>query len=161
MKKLLLTIAGFAAGSAIVVGTAAALGGSGQSATPAAAPTMPSTLMVPAAATTTKKLTIQHVQKGCHVWSDGTRRAAVMRLTLSRGTRLTITDLDIDPHQLLQVSGPRLGLRGHMMMGGVESVVFKQSAVYQLKTKTVEMGPMMDTKTDGPDNALRLIVRVA
>ena len=69
--------------------------------------------------------------------------------------------MDIDPHQVLQTAGPRLGLHGHMMMGGVESIVFKQAGLYQLTTRTVEMGPMMNAKTVGPDNKLRLTVRVA
>ena len=83
MTRVLIAIAGFVAGGAIVTGTAVAFDRSGQPAAPAAALMTMSGMMVPASATTTKKLTIQHVQKGCHVWSDGSRRAAVMRLTLS------------------------------------------------------------------------------
>ncbi len=162
MIKILIAIAGFAAGGAIVAGTAGALDRSAQpSAAPVLAPMAMGGTMTPASTVVTKKLTIQHVLKGCHVWSDGSRRAATMSLTLKRGTRLTITDMDIDPHQLLQTAGPRLGLHGHMMMGGVESVVFKQSGLYKLTTRTVEMGPIMNAKTVGPDNKLRLTVRVA
>jgi len=132
---MLLTIAGVAATAAAVAGTAG-------SAPPA------------------KKLTIQHVVRGCHVWSDGSRRAATMSLTLKRGGAMTIVDMDIVPHELVQVSGPRLGLRGHMMMGGIDKVVFRQPGLYRFTTKTVEMGPMMNAQTVGPDNKLRLTVQV-
>ena len=162
MTKILIAVAMFVVGGASVTGAAGALDRSGQ---PSAVPVVASMTMVgmmtPASMSVTKKLTIQHVLKGCHVWSDGSRRAATMSLTLKRGTRLTITDMDIDPHQMMQTAGPRLGLRGHMMMGGVESVVFKQPGLYRLATRTVEMGPMMNAKTVGPDNALRLTVRVS
>ena len=144
MIKILIAATGLVASGAISAGTAVALDGSGH----------------PASSTVTKQLTIQHVLKGCHAWSDGNRRAPAMTVTLKRGTRLTITDMDIDPHQLLQTAGPRLGLHGHMMMGGVESMVFKQAGRYQLTTRTVEIGPMMNPKTVGPDNKLRLTVRV-
>ena len=162
MTKILIAVAVFVAAGASVTGTAAALDWSGQpSAVPVVAPMTMAGTMTPASMTVTKKLTIQHVQKGCHVWSDGSRRAPTMSLTLKRGTRLTITDMDIDPHQLLQTAGPRLRLHGHMMMGGVESVVFEQSGLYKLTTRTLEMGPIMKAKTVGPDNKLRLTVRVA
>jgi hypothetical protein len=152
-NKFLIAIAGFVA----VVGTAAASALGGQA---SAAPTTMGSMMTPASTTVTKKLAIQHVLKGCHVWSDGSRQAATMTLTLKRGTRLTITDMDIDPHQLLQTDGPRLRLHGHMMMGGVDSIVFERSGLYTLTTRTLEMGPVMKTKTLGPDNKLRLSVRV-
>lgn len=162
MVKILVVIAGFVAGGAIVTGTAVALDHSVQQSAAPVVESMAARGMLAAASTTvTKKLAIQHVLKGCHVWSDGSRQTATMSLILKRGTRLTITDMDIDPHQLLQTAGPRLRLHGHMMMGGVDSVVFNQSGLYQLTTRTLEMGPLMKTKTVGPDNKLRLTVRVA
>lgn len=162
MTKFLIAITGFVASGAIVTGTAVALDRSGQtSAAPVVAPMTTGPARISAAATVTKKLAIQHVLEGCHVWSDGGRQAATMSLTLKRGTRLTITDMDIDPHQLLQTAGPRLGLHGHMMMGGIDSIVFAQPGRYAFTTRTLEMGPMMKTKTVGPDNKLRLTVRVS
>jgi hypothetical protein len=58
---------------------------------------------VTAAAPTVRKLTIQHVQRGCHVWSNGTTTGPMMRLHMRPGQRLAILDEDVDPHQLLQV----------------------------------------------------------
>lgn len=143
MKLMLLPLAGAVAATAVT--GAAASGASSQPVTSAPA---------------TVKLTIQHVVRGCHVWSDGSHRSASMSLTLKRGQAIRITDMDVDPHRLVQVAGPSLRLHGHMMMGGIQSVVFKQRGVYRLTTKTVEMGRMMDVKTVGPDNTLRLRIRV-
>lgn len=44
----------------------------------------------------TQKLTIQHVQKGCHVWSEG--RTTGTRLHLKPGQKLSILDQDVDAH---------------------------------------------------------------
>ena len=145
MKSIVLVAA--AAASAIAASAAVAAGPSSESRGSTAASPM-------------VKLTIQHVVRGCHVWSDGARRNASMSLTLKRGSGMTITDMDIDPHQLVQVAGPPLGLHGHMMMGGIDKVVFRRPGLYSFTTKTVEMGPMMKVKTIGPDNKLRLSVRV-
>lgn len=161
MTKILIAVAGLVAGGAIVTGTAVALDRSGeQSAAVAVSPATMDGAMTPVATAVTKKLTIQHVLEGCHVWSDGARQAATMSLTLKRGARLTITDMDVDPHQIVQASGPRLRLHGHMMMGGVDSIVLRQPGVYRLTTRTLEMGPVMKTKTVGPNNKLWLTVRV-
>src|SRR5262249_12309361 len=61
----------------------------------------------------TQKLSIQHVQRGCHVWSDGKTTGAMMRLHLRPGQRLSITDADVDAHQMTELGGPM-----HMKMGG-------------------------------------------
>lgn len=158
MTRILAVIAGFIAGGAILTGTAVAVD---RAANPAVAPMTMSGMMTTASpASGMTELTIQHVQKGCHVWSDGSRRAASMRLKLSRGARLRILDQDIDPHGLVQVAGPKLAFRGHMMMGQSQTITFTKPGLYQLKSKVVEMGPMMEVKTIGPDNTLRLTVSV-
>src|SRR6266545_7268022 len=111
----------------------------------------------------TRKLTIQHVQKGCHVWSDGKTTGATMRLSLTPGQRLSILDQDVDAHQMLQFSGPmRLRMGVPMMMNRGLTLAFPKRGLYRLGTKTVEMpGGGMDVKTIGPDNHLRLVVTVA
>ena len=112
----------------------------------------------------TRKLTIQHVQRGCHVWSNGKRTGSMMRLHLSPGQKLSITDNDVDPHQMLEFAGPaRLQMGGPMMMNQGETIAFMKKGVYRLGTKTVEMpgGDEMEVKTVGPDNKLRLVITVA
>lgn len=158
MTKILIMIAGFLAGGAIVTGTAVALN---HTTNPAVAKTTTGGMMTAASQTTgMTKLTIQHVQKGCHIWSNGTRQAASMRLNIKQGARLQIVDQDIDPHGLVQIAGPMLSIKGHMMMGQTQTITFNRPGVYRLETKVVEMGLMMNVKTTGPDNTLRLTVSV-
>ena len=111
----------------------------------------------------TQKLTIQHVQRGCHVWSNGKTTGAMMRLHLRPGQKLSIMDNDVDPHQMMEFAGPmHLRMGGPMMMSHGMTLSFMKKGVYRLGTKTVEMpGGGMDVKTIGPDNHLRLVVTVA
>lgn len=73
------------------------------------------------------ELRIAHVLRGCHVWNSGQRRAATMRLSLPRGGRLAILDQDLDPHQLGELSGPRLRVPAPMAMMGEARVRFAQA----------------------------------
>lgn len=169
MLKLLVVVAGFAIGSAFI---AAALALPSSSATPAsranaataimsAAEAPPASMSNEAAAV---KLTIQHVQKGCHVWSNGTMTAAsTMRLQLKRGQELTISDMDVDAHQLIELSGPsRIATGAPLTMGHERKFTFTKKGVYRLGTRTVELpGAAMDVKTTGLDHKLRLVVAVA
>jgi hypothetical protein len=111
----------------------------------------------------TQKLTIQHVQRGCHVWSNGKTTGAMMRLHLRPGQKLSIMDNDVDPHQMMELAGPmHLHMGGPMMMNHGETIAFMKKGVYRLGTRTVEMpGGGMEVKTIGPDNHLRLVVTVA
>ena len=158
MAKILIAIAGLIAGGAIVTGTAIAVD---RSANPAVAPmTMSGTMTAASPSARTTKLTIQHVQKGCHVWSNGSQRAASMRLNLRQGAHLLLLDQDIDPHGLVQIAGPKVSFRGHMMMGQSQTISLAKAGLYRFKTKVIEMGPMMEVKTIGPDNTLRLTISV-
>lgn len=109
------------------------------------------------------KLSILHVQRGCHVWRDGKRQGPMMRLTLPRGGRLSIVDQDVDAHQLVQVAGPRVHMPGPMRMMGRAQLTFMQPGTYRLATTTVDLpgASMTDVPTIGPDNHLRLTVTVA
>jgi hypothetical protein len=112
----------------------------------------------------TRRLTIQHVQRGCHVWAmDGQTMGAIMRLHLGPGQKLSIIDNDVDAHQLIELGGPmHMQMGGPMMMSHAMTLSFMKKGVYRLGTKTVEMpGGGMDVKTIGPDNHLRLVVTVA
>lgn len=108
------------------------------------------------------KLTIQHVLKGCHVWSNGKTLSPMMELTLRSGGKLSILDQDVDAHQLVQLSGPtKLHLGGPMLMNRGSTLRFARSGVYKFRTKTVETAGMgMEVDTKGPDNTLRLVVTV-
>jgi hypothetical protein len=149
MRKLVLALTGLLAGGVL---TGAALAMPSSSASREAAP---------AAAPAHRTLTIQHVYRGCHTFSNGKTRSPLMRLTLAPGGRLTIINADVDAHQLVERSGPaKLRLGGPMMMSHSRTVVFTRNGVYRLRTRTVDMPGMMEVETRGPDNILRVVVTV-
>lgn len=111
-------------------------------------------------ATGTAKLTVVHVAKGCHSWTNGDRIGESVRLTLNRGGRLVIANQDIDAHKLVQTAGPRVATGAPMMMGSTRSIVFRKAGMYHMKTRTVEMPGMPEIDTAGPDHGLWLIVTV-
>jgi hypothetical protein len=102
----------------------------------------------PAAST----LNIVHVQRGCHVWNNGTKAGPQMRMMLAAGGTLRITDEDVDPHKLIQVAGPKVMLGKAMMTGDVAQISFPTKGVYKFTTKTLEMPGMAEVETIGPDN---------
>ena len=114
-----------------------------------------------AAAPTASTLSIVHVQRGCHVWNDGGKTGATMRMMLAAGRTLRITDEDVDPHKLIQVAGPMVMLGKAMMTGDVAQISFPTKGVYKFTTKTLEMPGMAEVETIGPDNRLMLTVNVA
>ncbi len=174
MRNLLIALTGFLVGSGLVAGLLFALAQTStanvKQATPrAAVPHMSdgmssmSSGTMTSASLATRKLTISHVQRGCHVWSDGKTMGALMRLHLKQGQKLSILDQDVDAHQMMEFAGPmHLGMGGPMMTNHGMTLAFMKKGVYRLGTKTVEMkGGGMDVKTSGPDNHLRLVVTVA
>ena len=120
------------------------------------------TMMNGAAATpAASTLNIVHVQRGCHIWSNGTKSGPMMRMMVAAGGTLRITDEDVDPHKLIQVAGPKVMLGKAMMTGDVAQISFPTKGVYKFTTKTLEMPGMAEVKTIGPDNHLMLTVNVA
>jgi hypothetical protein len=173
MRLILVALTGFLFGSAAVAAVALIPLTSG-TAQPAAAHSnhmsrtaMPSGMMDSAAGPTmasTKpvRLTIQHVQRGCHVWSNGTTTGAMMRLHLKQGQTLSIMDMDVDAHKMMQFAGPmQMRMGAPMMTTHGMQMTFTKKGIYRFGTKTVEMAGMTDVKTIGPDNKLRLVVTVA
>ena len=182
MRNLAIAIAGFLVGAALIVGVALVIPQHMSVTVKNLSPqtsmsghmssvggTMNGDGMMTSAVTTAApaslvKLTIQHVQRGCHVWSNGSTTNAMMRLRLKPGQRLAIVDEDVDAHQMMQLAGPmHMNMGGPMMMNHSVTLSFMKKGVYRLGTKTVQMpgGASMDVKTIGPDNRLRLVVTVA
>lgn len=105
-------------------------------------------------------LTIIHVQKGCHVFSSSTGKAATVKRTIARGGSVTIRNQDIDGHKLVQTRGPvKLSLRA-LKMNDRAVLRFTKSGIYAFTTKTFELAGMPETMTMGMDNTLRLTVVV-
>src|SRR5262249_49921249 len=83
-----------------------------------------------------EQLTIIHVQKGCHVWSNGTSQMATVRLTMKPGQMLRIMNQDVDMHRMIELSGPdMMALGGPMSQGQVDTLTFARPGVYRFGTK--------------------------
>ena len=171
MSKTLLAIGGFAAGALAVVAITqyghaphTAPVGSGMGTTAVMTRTGSMMGAAPTTTTTTRTvaLSIRHVLRGCHVWNENGRQAAMMRISLQRGGRLSILDQDLDAHKLVEVSGPRLMMPAAMSMMDTANLRFTHPGVYRLATKTVEVpgAEMPEAPTIGPDNHLKLVVTV-
>ncbi len=107
------------------------------------------------------RLTIVHVQRGCHLWAAGNRRAGKATITLRRAGSLTIVNQDLDFHRLVQTGGPAVRLSGRALhMLDRERVVFSRPGVYRFRTRKLEMPMMHGIETTGPDWLLTLLVRV-
>jgi len=110
-------------------------------------------------------LTIRHQMRGCHTWSfNGGAYKASQKITLARGTTLTVIDNDLMPHKLVQLAGPQAKLiapaMNHMMAQA--KIVLAKKGTYKFNTKAGEDYPnMMSMKTVGEDNVLRLTVVVS
>lgn len=136
MKKLLVTLLAVAASAFLVANTLAA-------------------------GAVTKRVSIVHTQKGCHVWSVGATQTASLHLTLHRGARLAVVNLDLDMHKLVQVSGPPTTAGPFMMMNQRVLVRFTKAGLYRFHTRVADMRGMPEAKTIGPDNKLVLTIRVS
>jgi plastocyanin len=108
-------------------------------------------------------LTIRHQTHGCHNWSlDGKVWKASQTVTVARGGGVSVVNNDVMPHALIRVSGPSVTITGAAMkhMGAVAHVTFRAKGTYVFKTRAGE-DYMKGITTTGPDNVLRLVVRVA
>ena len=114
-----------------------------------------------ATTTAADQLTIVHVQKGCHVWSDAGKQMAAMHLRMHTGQMLRILNQDVDMHRMMELSGPTMmALGGPMAQGKTDTVTFTKPGTYVFGTKVSSMKGMPEVETIGPDNNLKLTVTV-
>lgn len=130
-------------------------------------------------------LLIHHRHAHCHAWSfDGGPFRASQTVQLRVGSRLTVIDMDVMPHRLIQLAGQKVSMRnGSMMgmgmmgmtgmMGGYRSGVpglmphmgasttvrFSKPGVYRFRTRAGE-DYWPGVTTTGADNVLTLTVTV-
>ena len=162
-----LALASAAAGASILAGSL--LVGCGGSNSTAATPASTSS------APTSAALVIQHVVRGCHSWAlDGGPLKVNQDATLAAGGTLSITDRDVMPHQLIEVSGPAPVASGTRMnhmggpvvpgrrmnhMGAAVTVTLAKPGHYTFTTKAGE-DYMKGVQTVGADHVLKLSVTV-
>jgi plastocyanin len=149
MKRLALTLTAALATLAI-----AGCGGGSAAATHTTTPAAPAAPV---------KVTIHHETKGCHAWAvDGQTPQASATVSLAVGGTLLVTDDDVIPHTLMQTGGPSAQLIDPAMrhMGSAATVTFAKAGVYTFTTKAGE-DYMSGVNTTGPDNTLKMTVKVA
>jgi len=107
------------------------------------------------------RLTIVHLQKGCHSWSTGKGAPAEgVKVVLKRGQRLTVVNQDLDTHKLVRLTGPKIALGKALSMNDRVTFRFSKAGVYKLRTKKIETPGMPEIKTIGPDHILAMLVVV-
>lgn len=148
--------AALAATLAFFPATATAHGGDPDDQAAAIAKAMKSPLM----ARGSTRIEIVHVTKACHVWRQGAKTAAGLKVILRKGQRLTVLNRDVDFHRLVRLSGPRTGLGPMLRVNGKTVVTFRKTGVYRLRTRTTENPDMPELTTIGDDNPLPIVVVV-
>jgi hypothetical protein len=108
-----------------------------------------------------KTVTIRFQTRGCHSWSfAGGPYKTSLKVTIDRDSGLFVVNDDMMEHKLVQISGPKASIATPRMdhVASRAYVTFPRAGVYVFSTK---QGPMyMKMNTSGPDNILRLRVRV-
>ncbi|HLG08369.1 MAG TPA: hypothetical protein VI409_06840 [Gaiellaceae bacterium] len=107
------------------------------------------------------RLTIVHIQKGCHAWSKGEGApAAGVKIILKRNQRLTVINQDLDTHKLVRLAGPKVALGRALSMNDRVTLIFKKAGVYKFFTQKMKAPGMPEVETVGPDHILAMLVVV-
>lgn len=115
-----------------------------------------------ASASPATSILIRHQVQGCHSWSvNGNAFTATQKIVVRPTTRFTVTDNDVMPHRLVQLSGPKLSLVAPAMNkpGAHASFQVIKKGTYVFRTKAGEDW-MKGMVTKGEDNVLKLTVIV-
>ena len=104
-------------------------------------------------------LEIKHFFRGCHVFTK--TETPTMTARLRRGDRIRLLDHDPMDFDLTQTAGPPVAL-GDLRLRRSEArmLVFRRAGVYRFEGRNVQTSEELGLKTLGPDNTLKLIVRV-
>ena len=105
---------------------------------------------------------ISHVAAHCHVWTKGSRTlGASTKITVTRGTRVSIRpDCPMD-FDFAQTKGPRLALGNPRSYAGSTRVIaFRKAGVYRLTGTNVQTPEERGLVTLGTTNTLTLTVVV-
>ena len=152
MKKLVTALGASVVVGLVVLGTALAHG---------PGPVRPATgRVVKIQAGNSAELTIVHIVRGCHNWTDGKAIAEKADVTLHSGGRLTVLNQDVDLHKIVQLAGPRIPTGKAMTMNSSLKLRFATPGLYRFKTVTSDMPGMPEMKTIEPDYQLILLVHV-
>ena len=124
-------------------------------------------LAAPSVSTATRAptlaLSIVHVVRGCHVWMLGSRELGPTPVLRTKpGARIKLRISCPMSFDVVQTAGPKLALGNRRFVAGTtRTIAFPKAGVYRLVARNVETSAEMGLQTLGPDNVLRLTVRVA
>jgi hypothetical protein len=105
-------------------------------------------------------LEIKHFVRGCHVFV--TNEKAGITLRLRKGDRIRLVDHDVMNFDITQTAGPRIPLGDPRLRRSEARVLaFRKAGLYRFEAKNVETSEELGMQTLGPDNTLRIVVRVA
>jgi hypothetical protein len=117
-----------------------------------------------AVASPTVRMTIVHFVQGCHVWGDvsGSPQGPTRTLAVKHGTRVQIRVNCPMSFNFVQLAGPKVALGDPLSQPGTaRTIVFAKKGVYKFKATNVQTSEEQGLQTLGPDNVLRLTVRVS
>jgi hypothetical protein len=115
-----------------------------------------------AAPSKTVQLAIVHTVRGCHIWQTTRNVGPAGVVTLSRGGRIQLRVNCPMDFRLVQVRGPAVVLGDRTLHAGTtRTIVFRRRGTYVFSATNLQSSEQVGLQTLGPDNALRLTVRVA
>jgi hypothetical protein len=104
-------------------------------------------------------LEIKHFFRGCHVFTLNDKPTVSLRLR--RGDRMELVDHDVMDFDITQAGGPRVPLADpRLRRSQVRMLVFRKVGLYRFEGKNVQTSEELGMGTIGPDNTLRITVRV-
>jgi hypothetical protein len=110
-----------------------------------------------------RTVTIRHQMKACHAWSfDGGPYRGSLRMHVDPATFVRFSNDDMMPHRLVQLSGPKVRIKGANMsrMGAKAQFLLGGRGVYRFRTFAGKEYAWAPPDATGPDHALRLTVVV-
>ena len=104
-------------------------------------------------------LEIKHYFRGCHVFVKN--ELPTMNVTLRRGDRIKLIDHDVMDFDVTQIAGPRVSVGDpRLLRSAVRMLVFRKVGTYRFEGTNVQTSEELGLQTLGPDNTLRITVRV-
>jgi hypothetical protein len=105
-------------------------------------------------------LEIKHFVRGCHVFAKTEKPAVNVRLR--KGDRIQLVDHDPMDFDIVQTAGPRVPLADpRLRRSETRMLVFRKVGLYRFEATNVQTSEELGLQTLGPDNTLKVVVRVA
>ena len=82
-------------------------------------------------------------------------------IRLRKGDRIQILDHDVMDFDLIQTTGPRVSLGDpRLRRSETRLLVFRKPGLYRFEARNVQTSEELGMQTLGPDNILRITVRI-